>query len=108
MKLMETREAETHTCGSYGPGHQLHWTVWKQASSAASIVVTKVRMDGDVVELLLPGRPQRWRHHDAARLRAALRGTTQPVAAVPGAGLLRVDGYWFHCADAEAKLSLCG
>ncbi len=106
MKLRDRHE--TGACGSYGPGHQLHWTHWKKASSAPAIVVTRVRMDGDVVELLLPGHPLRWRHHDAARLRHALQNTRQPIAAVPETGMLRVDGYWFNCADVDMEFSLCG
>ena len=105
MKLLEQTEA---TCASYGPGHQLHWTLWKQVASSPGIVVTKVRVVGDSVELLLPGRPQRWRHHDSARLKSALRTTRQPVAAVHERGMLRVDGYWFNCVSAEAELTLCG
>jgi len=107
MKLLERHEAEA-TCASYGPGHQLHWKHWKQASSAPAIVVTKVRIVGDIVELMLPGEPVRWRHHDSTRLKWALKTTRQPIAAVPEHGMLRVDGYWFNCASVDAEFTLCG
>jgi hypothetical protein len=107
MKLLDRLEAEA-PCASHAPGHQLHWTHWKQAASSPAIVVTKVRMVGDVVELLLPGDPVRWRHHDAARLQRALRTSRQPIAAVPEHGMLRVDGYWFNCVSADAEFTLCG
>jgi hypothetical protein len=110
MKLLERVErTETEAgCASYGPGHQLHWTHWKQAATAPAIYVTRVRMEGDVVELLLPGEPIRWRHHDADRLRAALTNARQPIAAVPEHQMLRVDGYWFNCASVDAEFTLCG
>ena len=63
-------------------------------------------MVGDIVELLLPGEPLRWRHHEAERLKQALKHSRQPIAAVPEHGMLRVDGYWFNCASVDAEFTL--
>jgi hypothetical protein len=108
MKLRERTRSEA-TCGSFDPGHQLHWTHWKKASSAPVVPVSRVRMDGDAVELMLPGQPAlRWRHHDTERLRTALRTARQPIVACPQFQALRIDGFWFNCAPVDAEFTLCG
>ena len=105
MKLLEQSRGHLRLLRSWSPAAL---DPLEAGRELPGIVVTKVRMVGDFVELLLPGRPQRWRHHDSARLKSALRTTRQPVAAVPEHGMLRVDGYWFNCVSAEAELTLCG
>lgn len=96
-------------CDSYGPGHQLHWTLWKAAANAPCLPVTRIREHGGGVELEVPGHPPlQWCHHDPIRLRTALEHAQGPIVACPRYRVLRVDGFWFNCAPLGSEFTLCG
>ncbi len=102
------RTAVTAGCGSYGPGHLLHWMQWKRATAAHCVPVSRVIQHGTSIELLIPGQaPLRWLHHDPARLRAALASAELPILACPEWQALRVDGFWFNCAPDTAGFEHC-
>ncbi len=96
-------------CESYLPGHKLHWSLYKRASGARTVLVSKIIVTGTQLELVIPGEESlRWVHHDPKRLAAALVGSIDPILACPEWRALRVDGYWFNCAPQGADLSVCG
>lgn len=95
-------------CTSFLPGHRLHWTLYKRASGAPTVLVSKVIQHGTSLELVIPGQPSvHWLHHDPSRLASALEHTTGPILACPQWRALRIDGYWFNCAPQGADLSVC-
>lgn len=97
------------SCTSYLPGHQLHWSLYKRASSARTVHVDQVLVDGTSLELRIAGEPSiRWEHHDPSRIAAALEHSIDPVLACPDWRALRIDGYWFNCAPQGADLTHCG
>lgn len=109
MITLETRRSTTTGCGSYGPGHQLHWTHWKAASSAPTVTVSHVIQTGNTLELVIPGRaPLYWAHHDSRRIAHALEHATDPIVACPDLMALRIDGFWFNCAPVGTSFLLCG
>ncbi len=95
-------------CDSYLPGHKLHWSLYKRASGARTVLVSEVIATGTKLELVIPGEESlRWMHHDPDRLAAALAESVTPILACPEWRALRVDGYWFNCAPQGADLSVC-
>lgn len=107
MKLDE-RPGATTGCESYGPGHRLHWTLWKQATAARCVPVSQVLLDGTMIELLIEGRaPLFWHHHDPDGLREALDAAEDPILAAPQWQALRIDGYWFNCAPRDSSFQHC-
>lgn len=96
-------------CESFLPGHRLHWSLYKMASGARTVRVSRVVVTGTSLELVVPGEPSlRWVHHDPRGLAAAIEGSTEPILACPEWRALRIDGYWFNCAPQGADLSACG
>lgn len=95
-------------CGSYLPGHDLHWSLYKKTSSARMLVVSQVIVRGTSLELVVPGQPSlHWLHHAPGRLEAAVERSVEPILACPDWRTLRVDGYWFNCAPEGVQLSVC-
>jgi hypothetical protein len=96
-------------CRSFLPGHQLHWSVYKQASAAAAVSPTRVTIDGTSVHVTIDDAPPlHWHHHDPRRLAFALEHSVESILACPEARALRVDGYWFSCAAEDRFLAVCG
>ena len=96
-------------CESYQPGHRLHWSLYKMASAAATVPVTNIAVHGTTLEITVVGQdePIRWQHHDPKRLMFALEHATDPILAAPSYRALRIDGYWFNCAQLDADLFDC-
>jgi hypothetical protein len=67
--------SQNHSCGSYGPGHLMHWIQGKKSHEDGQAIIRvkvvavhddgRVEIEGDDVKLTL------W-HHDPDRLRSAL------------------------------------
>jgi hypothetical protein len=96
-------------CESFLPGHKLHWSLYKKASGARTVMVSHVIVTGTALELVIPGEPSiRWVHHDPQRVAAAIKDSVDPILACPEWRALRIDGYWFNCAEQGADLSVCG
>ena len=108
MKTMHEGLKTELSCGSYGPGHMLHWTHWKKAAVADCVPVSQVVQDGTSIELVLDNGPTlTWSHHDPARLKAALMLAREPVLACPQWRALRVDGFWFNCGPEGSTFACC-
>lgn len=104
-----TTAAGSSTCDSYGPGHQLHWTQWKAASSAPAFRVTRIIDHEDHFEFHIEGEPPlKWSHHEPDRLREALAAAEHIIEVCPRYRALRIDGHWFNCAPQELHITLCG
>lgn len=96
------------TCESFLPGHKLHWSLYKKASAARTVVVERVLVTGTSLELDVPGGPPlRWLHHDPRGVAATLAHCVDPILACPDWRALRIDGFWFNCAPHGAELSGC-
>jgi hypothetical protein len=96
-----------HTCDSYLPGHQLHWSLWKQASTASQVPVLSVAVRGTTLVIETPEGTLRWSHHAPAKVSFALEHAEHQVLVAPDQRALRIDGYWFNCAPEDAELSAC-
>lgn len=88
-----------YKCGSYAPGHDLHWIHWKRLQDAPGLPVhaIAVGVHGLWVRLDTPGGSQVWWNHDLARVRdlGPVRGR---VLLWPRLHAMRVDGYLFNLA----------
>ena len=107
--IVDERQHSDAGCDSYGPGHLLHWTLWKKAASAPCVPVSRVVQEGTSIELVISDRESlHWSHHDPSKLAEALEATTSPIIASPQWRALRIGGYWFNCAPEGADVTLCG
>jgi len=107
--MVDERTPTSSGCGSYDPGHLLHWAHWKKASAAECLAVLDVIQTGSSLEIVLAGEPPlRWYHHDPVALATALAGTRGPIVVSRRHQALRVDGYWFNCATDVRALAACG
>ena len=105
----DERTSKKSGCGSYDPGHLLHWHHWKQASAAECVAVLEVTQTGTSLEITVPGQPPlRWYHHDPLSIAMALAGDHGPILASPRHQALRINGYWFNCTADAAALAACG
>jgi hypothetical protein len=95
-------------CGSYAPGHQLHYRQQGGAMRSPARRTRATLVEGTLVRLVLEdGSELRWRHHDPERLSRLLQLVHHTCVVCPEAHALRVGPYWFNCATEDDAWDDC-
>jgi hypothetical protein len=95
-------------CGSYHPGHDVHWIQAKLSyERPAAAGVAQMEADGWVTVHLDAGDSRRVWTHDPVRL-AALLARTEGRAELRAPGVLAVpSGNGYHCVSVASEPSPC-
>jgi hypothetical protein len=90
------------TCGSYAPGHQMHYVHQGQALRSPSVRASNVIVEGDrVIVVLEDGSQLDYHHHEPERLASILGLFPGSRVVYPRFHALRIGPYWFNCAPAD-------
>lgn len=85
-------------CGSYRPGHLVHYIQVNLASRTEGTSVWIGDIAEDSIQVEVDGDPATWRLHDPDRLRGAVERAGVPMARLYGHGLLVVGSAVFYPA----------